>query len=374
VGGYPRNRLTLAKAFSGAAVKYWVGIFPQVKREQRHWHRKALRIADPGLRRQALITQQAERGNLDGAAAFAVLAPRAHRARVVRASVAFQITYEYVDSLAEEPSSDPVANGRRLHLALLAALNPSGGHPDYYEFHASKHDNGYIRSLVDACREALGALPSYTMVEHAALHAAERMATYQSLNHDPDGEIHTLARWASKLTPEGTGLRWWETAAAAASSLTVLPLIAAAARPTLSAHEAAAVNNAYFPWIGALNQLLDSLIDRAADREAGHHSLVAHYQSAEEAATRLGSIAARATRATEPIPESVQHAMILAAMSSHYLTALTAPSELTPGARMAARQVLDAMGALATPTMIVLRLRRDIGRAFAGTVLDGRRD
>jgi tetraprenyl-beta-curcumene synthase len=361
VAGYCRNRLVLAKAFSGAAAKYWIGIFPQVKREQRHWHRQALRISDPILRHQALVTQQAERGNLDGAAAFAVLAPSRLRAHVVRASLAFQITYEYVDSLAEEASGDPVANGERLHLALLAALSPHGEHPDYYEFHARDHDDGYIRSLVDACREALDALPSYAAVEAAALRAAKRMVAYQSLNHNPHGEIDALARWASDLTPDQSGLRWWETAAAAASSLTVLPLIAAAARPALEASETAAVDSAYFPWIGALNQLLDSLIDRAADRTAGHHSLVDHYDSPEEAALRLGSIATSAMQATESIPDSSQHALILAAMSSHYLTA---PDALTPSGIMAAREVLGSMGALATPTMLVLRLRRRVGRAL----------
>ncbi len=366
MAGYCRDRLALAKAFSGAAARYWIGIFPQVKREQRHWRGQALRISDPTLRRQALLTQSAGRDNLDGAAAFAVLAPRSLRGRVVRASLAFQITYEYVDSLAEEPSENPFANGQRLHLALLAALNPRGEHPDYYKFHSHYRDDGYIRGLVDACREALDELPSYATVEAAALRAARRMVAYQSLNHDPRG-TRALARWASTLTPEGSGLRWWETAAAAASSLTVLPLFAAAAQPTLDASETAAVDSAYFPWIGALNQLLDSLIDRAADREAGHHSLVDHYASVEEGSLRLGSIAARAMRATETIPHGLQHAMILAAMSSHYLTA---PGALTPSAEPAASEVLSSMGALATPTMMVLRLRRDAGRLLAGTVLD----
>lgn len=360
--------MALANAFSSAATRYWLGIFPQVQRELSHWRRRALQIPDRALRRQALDAQRAERGNLDGAAAFAVLAPRAHRAQVVRASVAFQVMYEYVDSLAEEPSSDSVANGQRLHLALLTALSPHSEHPDYYEFHSGSRDNGYIRSLVNSCREALDALPSYVTVEHAALRAARRIVAYQSLNHHPRGETHALARWASNLTPEGTGLHWWETAAGAASSLTLLPLIAVAAQPALCTSETAAMESAYFPWIGALNQLLDSLIDRAADREAGHHSLIDHYESVEEAAARLGAIARRAMQATESIPESIQHAMLLAAMSSYYLSA---PGALTPSAGMVAQQVLDAMGALATPTMVILRLRRDVPRVLASTFLAG---
>lgn len=316
------------------------------------------------LRRLALLTQKAERGNLEGAAAFAVLVPRGHRACVVRAVVAFQAIYDYIDTLAEQPSADPVANGRQLHLALLTALDPEGDHPDYYEHNSVSGDNGYMRHLIDTCRSAFGALPSYASVAEPALRSARRMIDYQSLNHGAHGDARrALAQWAAGLTPAGTELRWWETAAGAASSLTVFALIAAAAQPALRVGEAAATERAYFPWIGALHVLLDSLIDRHDDVAAGQHCLIDHYASAEETAARLGAIAARAMRATELLPKSVQHATILAAMASFYLSA---PSTATPGALPAAQRVLETMGALAAPTMAVLRARRASGRMLAG--------
>ena len=359
-----RSRPALARAFAGAAGRYWLGVFPHVGREVRHWRRRADEIPDPVLRRLALVTQRAERGNLDGAAAFAVLVPRAHRQRVVRAVVAFQATYDYVDTLAEQPSVDPVANGHQLHLALLTALDPGVEHPNYYAHNSGGQDDGYIRSLIDTCRSAFGALPSYASVAEPALSAARRMVAYQSFNHEARGTPHhALARWASALTPPGTGLRWWETAAGAASSLSVFALIAAAAQPCLSANETAAMQDAYFPWIGALHVLLDSLIDRAEDVQGGQHSLVDHYASSEEAATRLRMIAARALRATEPLAASTQHALILAGMTSFYLSA---PPASTPGARLAARQVQQTMGILATPTMVVFGARRAVGRLLGG--------
>ncbi|HLL91543.1 MAG TPA: DUF2600 family protein [Solirubrobacteraceae bacterium] len=355
-----QSRLELGHAFAGAASRYWLGVFPYVGRELRHWRERADEIPDPVLRRLALITQRSERGNLEGAAAFAVLVPRAQRARVVRAVVAFQAAYDYIDTLAEQPSPDPVANGHQLHLALLTALDPATAHPDYYEHNPGSQDNGYIRNLIDTCRDALGALPSYAAVAEAAVRAAGRMVAYQSLNHDGRGEAHhALARWASTLTPSSTGLQWWETAAGAASSLTVLALIAAAAEPVLSTAETDAMESAYFPWIGALHVLLDSLIDRAADAQTGQHSLVDHYASVEEAAARLSAIAARALQATEAVPESVQHTVILAAMTSFYLSA---PCASAPDACLVARQVLETMGTVAKPTMVVLRARRAAGR------------
>jgi tetraprenyl-beta-curcumene synthase len=348
--------------FTEAASRYWLGVFPLVGRELGHWRERARQIPDPVLRRLALITQRTERGNLEGAAAFAVLAPRAHRGRVVRAVVAFQATYDYIDTLAEQPSADPVANGRQLHLALLTALDPDRVHADYYEHASSDRDNGYMRNLIDTCRFAFGALPSHASVAEPALRSARRIVAYQSLNHGVRGDRDTrgaLASWATALTPAGTGLRWWETAAGAASSLTVFALIAAAAQPVLSAGEVAATESAYFPWIGALQVLLDSLIDRSEDIAAGQHCLIDHYGSAEEAATRLSTIAARAMRAAELLPKGIQHAMILTAMTSFYRSA---PATSTPGAFLATQRLQETMGALATPTMAVLRARRAVDR------------
>jgi tetraprenyl-beta-curcumene synthase len=355
-----QSRLALTSAFAGAASRYWLAVYPLLGRELSHWRARAQTIPDPVLRRLALVTQSSERGNLEGAAAFAVLVPRAYRARVVRAVVAFQAAYDYVDTLAEQPSLDPVTNSHQLHLALLTALNPHAEHPDYYEHSSRTRDNGYMRSLVDACRFAFAALPSHASVAEHTLRCARRMVTYQSLNHGAAADTRgALAGWATALTPADSGLRWWETAAGAASSLSVFALIAAAAQPFIGVGEAAATESAYFPWIGALHVLLDSLVDRSEDITTGQHCLIDHYASAEAAANRLGTIAAHATQATEILPHGMEHATILAAMTSFYLCS---PAASTPRAAPAAQRVLQRMGTLATPTMAVLRTRGAVER------------
>jgi len=354
--------------FAGSACRYWLSVFPHVRHELRDWRARAGQIHDPVLRHMALITQRVERGNLEGAAAYAVLVPRAYRARVVRAVVAFQATYDYVDTLAEQPSCDPIANGNQLHLALLSALDPGTGHPDYYRYHGRRQDSGYIRQLVDACREALGALPSYAAVVQPAMRAAGSIVAYQSLNHERSECPRALARWGASVVPPGSGLRWWEAAAGGASSMTVFALIAAAARPELSAAETTATHDAYFPWISALHVLLDSLIDHAQDHAHGNHNLIDNYSSPAEAAHRMEWIAARALHAAESLPDGARHALILAAMTSFYLSAPTASA---PGAALAAGRVRGRMGALAQPTMLVLRGRRAAERLRAGE-RDGR--
>lgn len=362
-----RHRIALGGAFASAASIYWLDVFPHVGREARRWRGHAQLMPDPVLKRLALDTHDGERLNAEGATAFAILAPHNHRPAVVRAIVAFQAIYEYVDTLAEQPCRDPVANGHRLHAALLTALDPGRRHSDYYEHSSSDHDLQYLRSMVETCRRACASLPSYPAVADAALHAAERIVTYQSLAHGRPGQDHRiLANWSDSLTPSGSGLRWWETASSAASSLGIYALIAAAARPALDNEQVDTIEKTYFPWIGALHLLLDSLVDRAADEQSGHHNLVEHYSSTDEAASRLGTITFRALQATETMPQGVQHAMILAAMASFYLST---PAISTPGAKLVARRVLSALGSLAKPTMAILRVRRVV--ADAATLPEG---
>jgi tetraprenyl-beta-curcumene synthase len=363
VSVWRNERAALALTFTAAAARYWLSVYPYVLREARHWRGRAEAIPDATLRRLALSTQRQERGNLEGAAAFAVLAPRPQRARVVRAVVAFQAIYDYVDTLAEQPSADPAENGRQLHRALLSALDPDAGDPgtgrrDYYVYSLHKEDGGYLGELVDACRSAFGALPSNASLTAPAQRAVQRIVAFQGLAHDgEDGHgdaWREFSDWADAQTPQGTGLLWWETAAGAASSLLVLALIAAAAQPSVSEQDTSAITRAYFPWIGALHLLLDSLIDQNDDIRSGRYSLVDHYASPRELAVRLQAISAEALRASEALPGGRQHGLILAAMASFYLSQ---PQASAPDGAPARAEILATLGERAAPAMCLFRLR-----------------
>ncbi len=349
----------LPAEFAGAAKRYWLRIFPSVRREAAHWRGRAGEIPDPVLRQAALANLRMERLNLDGAAAFAAFVPEAYRPAVVRAQVALQAAYDYVDTLAEHPCRDPIRNGDQLHKVLGAALDPAGPRIDYYAHHPQKDDAGYLQCIVDTCRAALRELPSYASVAGPIRRAAKRMVSYQSLNlNEAQGDHVALARWACAQTPATTDLRWWETAASAGSSLGVYMLIAMAANRAVHAEEATAIEEAYFPWIGSLHLLLDSLVDREEDRVAGQPSLLAYYSSPEEAAARLGLIAAESMHRIKELPYGRQHALLLAGMAGHYLSM---PVAARAEARLATRSVLAAIGGLAAPTMLVMGARQALG-------------
>jgi tetraprenyl-beta-curcumene synthase len=358
----------LAAGFANAANRYWLGVFPHVLREAAYWRRRARRIPDSVLRETALANLSAERLNLDGAAAFAAFVPRAHRAVVVRAQVALQVAYDYVDTLAEQPCSDPVRNGDQLHKVLGAALDPAGPRIDFYAHHPRGDDAGYLQSIVETCRSMLRRLPSYASVADSAQRAAVRMASYQSLNlNELQGDHAALARWAGAQTPSGTDLRWWETAASAGSALGVYVLIAAAANRLMRVEEAVAIEEAYFPWIGSLHLLLDSLVDRREDAASGQRSLLDYYSSPQEAAARLSLIASESLDRIRALPGGRHHLLLLAGMTSHYLSM---PEASLPDVLLAARSVLSTIGGLAAPTMLVMGARRATAQGVHGRRLE----
>jgi tetraprenyl-beta-curcumene synthase len=359
-----RERLFSTILFVRMAMRYWLAVYPRVVREMRHWHARASEVPDPLLRSVALEAQRAKRGNIEGAAAFAALVPRRQRGLTVRMLVAWQAAYDYADLLSEQPCAEPAANSRQVHLALLRALQPGVAHDDYYVHCTSADDGGYMREMVDTTRIAFSKTSNVRPVTRPAERAIARIIDYQALNQDEHGP---LARWAETVTVPASGLQWWETAAAGASSLAVLALLAAAADPRLQAADIPAVEGAYYPWIGALHTLLDSLIDLHEDAEAGQPSLLVHYASAQEAAARMQMLADRALRAARSLRQGGAHLWILVAMASLYLTAPTAG---TPAAALASEGVLEALGEAAIPCMLVLRARRLTGRLLPAEIDD----
>jgi tetraprenyl-beta-curcumene synthase len=351
--GGARERLTLAGVFIGTALRYWLTVFPGLCREHRRANARARAIPDPVLRGVALDALR-KWGNIEGAAAFAASVPRQRRNAAARAMACFQSAYNYLDTLSELPNSDPMANARRLHEALLVALEPGAPHGDYYAQHHLNADGGYLIELVDRVRAALAQLPSYGLVAPGARRAAERIVAFQSCNTgELEGDYSALAAWARAEMPEGCDLRWWEIAASGGSSLCVYALIAAGARSRLDAQEITQIEHAYFPWIGALHSLLDNLVDVAEDHATGQRNLIGCYTSTPEATTRMRLLAERSLGAARELP-GYSHSLILAAMASFYLST---PEASLPAARPVARAVLGAVGQPAALARLVFRLR-----------------
>lgn len=360
--GLASLRLRQARALRDGIVlvfmlaSYWLAIFPLARTELRRWHRRAERIPDPELRRIACATVEGEGLNAEGAALFAMLAPLCRRRAATRLLVRFQLMYDYLDALTEPPVPNPLRSSRQLHLALLVALGGAPPPDGYFAHHPLAGDGGYLAELADACWRIFARLPSAASAAPAAIEAARRSAEAQSQNHAAaNGDEHDLLAWAEATTPSGSGLRWWETAAAAESSLLMHVLLASAAHSELTDANVNRIAAAYWPWVTGLNALLDDLVDTAEDAAAGTHSFVAHYESGDVAAARLATIARAAGDSLRSVPLSVRQRVILAAMTSYYLAAPeAAEEEVTP----VARQVQGSLDLDLRMLLAMLRLRR----------------
>ena len=362
-------QLVKTTAFLRAAICYWGRVFPFVCREIRTWERHARTIPDPGLKAVALRALRDERGNLEGATAFATFVDRAHRKTVARAAIAFQAVYDYVDAVSEQTESKWDGNTRQLHMALMVAVNPELPHPDYYALEISGNDGGYLTGLVDGCRESLALLPSHAEVAESIGRATTRIIDYQDFNHRNDSS-RSFASWEERETRPETDLRWWETSAAAGSSLVVFALMAAAAEPGLVQEHVTRLVDAYFPWIGALHTLLDSLVDEQEDKMTHQRCLIRLYSSREEAAGRIQILVARARRQALALANGECHMMILAAMVSFYLSL---PQATGLSAQLSSQRALATLGDYAGPPMTVLRTKARVGRigrqAFSAAML-----
>jgi tetraprenyl-beta-curcumene synthase len=351
--------------------RFWFVVFPLARAQLRGWQRIAGAIPDPALREQALATLKSERLSAAGAALFAATTPR-RRGRtgpsLVRALVAYQVICDYLDTLAEQPSEEPIANGMQLHRALADAV-ADGPLADHYARHAVRDDGGYLAALVAACRESCARLPAYAPVRAAALREASRNVV-QGINHAPAGVREpALREWADATRagdPVGAGdASWFELAAAGSSSLAVLALIAAAADPAMTAATAEQVRLAYFPWIEALSTLLDSVADREHDLRTGELNFVSRYPTRAAAVARLQEVTTRAIAGARDLPRGERHVVLAAGMIAMHVSEAGA---WEPWAQPATRAVLRAADTRALPLLLLLlRAWRRAGSGRAAT-------
>lgn len=349
--------MILAAVFARAASVYWTGVFPKVSRELRRWRASACTISDPLLRLQALDAL-GERGNMEGAAAFATFVPRERRDAIVRATVAFQAAYNHLDVLSEYPvanGADPFEHSRRMHHALLQALDPTLPIE-------SVEDDGYLAAMVSACRAALRELPSYEAVRPAAIRAAERVVGFQAHQASGQGtDAEAMERWARSGIAPDADLRWWEAAGAAGSSLGVHVMIALAAERAVDPALVGALEAAYFPWIGALHSLLDHLVDVQEDARSGQRNLIGLYDSPEQAAQRMRSLAEWALQRARALPFAPRHELIVSAMACFYLSR---PQARFAGSAPVAEAVLEVLGPSASAALTVFKARDAVGRLY----------
>jgi tetraprenyl-beta-curcumene synthase len=328
---------------------------PVVSREVRVWRAIARAIPDARVRTNALSALARKRGHTDGAALFGIL-PRDRSVSLLRLLVAYEIMWDFLDSVNESGAEAGQVNGKQLHLALIEALDPSRPISDYYRFHPWREDGGYLRALVNVCREGCELLPSYAHVRALVVREASR-AQVLAMNHDLDPACRdaSLRAWAGCEFPDGHEATWFELTGAASASLTIHVLLALSAQAGGTELELARAQRAYFPWISAATTMLDSYVDQVEDEVNGDHSYVAHYRTPEYAVLRIRQLVRRCFEETGTLLDAERHTLIAACMVAMYLSK---DSAHTGAMRDTTMGLVNAGGSLTRLLLPILRLWR----------------
>jgi cytochrome P450 len=326
-----------------------------VSREVDGWRALACAIPDSALRADALEALAFKRPMIDGAAMFWTL-PRARSPELLRLLVAYQVLADYLDCTSERAANAGIRNGLQLHRALVEATDPSLPLSDYYQYHPWSKDGGYLRALVERCRQTAAGLPSIAQTRPFAARAA-RLTSVLALNHEPDSTLREseLKAWAALHFPDGGELPWFERAASASAWLTILALLALAADTGRDPSDAQATYAAYMPWASLAGTMLDSYADLAEDQAVGAHSYIAHYANATQMVERVGEILRAALAKVSDLPNGERHSALISCMIAMYLSK---DSTRAAENRNTARQLARAAGLLPRTLIPVLRAWR----------------
>ncbi len=325
-------------------------------REVRHWRARASEIPDQPLRNDALSALARKRGHTDGAALLWTI-PSVRNPNLLRLLVAYEIIWDFLDGVNERGAAAGQLNGRQLHLALLDALDLTRPVTDYYRYHQWGDDGGYLRILVEACRQHCRGLPSYWAIRPLLVREATR-AQVLAINHDLDPALRDmdLRKWATETFPASTDANWFELTGAASASLTVHALLALGAEPARSdGHRFAHTCGAYFPWISTATTMLDSYVDQAEDGANGDHSYVSHYPTPQVAAARIHELVERSLIEARALRDGERHVVIVACMVAMYLSKDSAHTEAL---NATTGSLVRAGGSLTRLLLPILRLWR----------------
>lgn len=273
---YPRNALSLAGSLL-------FRVFPLVRRELSRWRAEARAIEDADLRRHALSSIHAKAFHCEGGAVYATGRVDDRRS-LVRVIVAYQTLVDYLDTLCDRGRSWDPEEHAALHEAALVAVDLERT-PDVL---SGRADAGYIRALVDACREELGRMPCYVQARGRMLMLVTLYCELQTYKHAPastrEGLLLTWWRAHRDLAPD---LAWNEFASATGSTLGLFHLFRSAAQDGWDEENAVGTTHLFVPWVGALHILLDYLIDQAEDRIGSDLNFIACYEPPVDVVRRL---------------------------------------------------------------------------------------
>jgi len=300
--------------FFALARSFLLRIVPRAARELRQIKRRAERISDSDLRREALASISDKDFHVHGGCILATfLAPEIARHYVRLVSV-FETAVDYLDNLCDRMGTYDEGDFRALHVALLDAIDPSGPSHSYFA-RRERDDGGYLAWLVAESQRLFAALPAYPAVHEYVRLVTQRYCELQALKHLQKGVRER--RCAEAFAHVAADLAWWEGASACGSTMPTFALAFAAAQGCDEA-QARVLYETYFPYVSAFHILLDYFIDQAEDRAHGELNFVACYRDAAAARDGIALVGSKALAAAERSNQRREHSFAVKAMCGFY--------------------------------------------------------
>ncbi len=309
----PKGPLSLMKR----VYKY---VLPEVRDELARWRGVADAIPDPELRKQAIDSMTSKQFHCEGGGVYAA-GNLAQRHVLIPLIVALQTISDYLDNLCDRSTSLDADDFRLLHQSMIDAVTPGAGPRNYYALRAEQDDGGYLQALVDRCRAMVAELPGYGHVQSHVVELVQLYGDLQVYKHIArEKREPALQSWWESHASRYPELMWNEFAAATGSTLGMFMLFLAATDPSLDAAMAKRIREGYFPSICGLHILLDYLIDQAEDELGGDLNFCSYYADQRMLNDRLSGMVNAARRASDDLPFSAFHRMIVEGLVALYLS------------------------------------------------------
>lgn len=298
-------------------------IFPEVRTQLLYWEKRAEEIPNRELRKQALASMRQKRFHCQGGAVFALLAGENYR-EAVRFIVAYQTISDYLDNLCDRSNSQDPGDFAALHEALRHCLSlhaeiPPGS--EYYRFRNDKEDGGYLRELVQTCREVLRKTKHYGSMEEELLRLCTLYCALQIHKHAPVSErVPRLRSWFREHKEWASDMDWHEFSACAGSTLGIFSLVSYGLTGKMTPELARKIAEGYFPYIQGFHILLDYLIDQEEDRAGGDLNFCFYYESEEIMLRRLFHFFRMAKLQAGQLPDAAFHQWIVKGLPGLYLS------------------------------------------------------
>jgi tetraprenyl-beta-curcumene synthase len=315
----------LTFALSVSLARYRFGLAKTVHGELARWTEQARAIPDPELRRLALGKLEQEGFNARAAAMLATFAPRRQRHEMVRAIVALEVLFDYLDGRTEPRSGgDPLAWRRDMFAVLnwaVAAPTPPHEHSPAID----TPDAAYLATLAETARASLIRLPGAVATREAMARAALRAGEAQTRKH-ARGELgeEQLRAWA-RAGAAGTTLGWREYLAGACASVLALHALIASAGPV--GQEVGEIDALYLR-IGAVAALLDSAVDYERDRAGEELGMVGYLEDKHELRRSVAALVASTSELARASGSRRRDVAVLAGVVGYYTTGPGARTEL----------------------------------------------